>query len=1325
MLIEPDQILPDTTLAEFDPDLAPEIPEDKCPYLGLEAFHIEHQHLFFGRERLAHEFITKLQDLRLLAVVGPSGSGKSSLVLAGLIPLLQKGSIPGSAQWQYLPPMVPGSNPLDCLMRCILPQVAWSATHLKDFRNDAGHLARLVSEQSDQPVLLIVDQFEEIFTLCTEPTEPTARDAFVRNLLGLTQTAGARHTVILTMRSDFEEYVPRLPISHEQFAQAMVRVPPLDTKELREAIEKPAKGVGLRLADEIVKELVQAILGEPAGLPLMQFTLYQLWTHRERNRVSWHMYQQLGGGRRALAQRADAVYQELLPEDQHVARRILVRLVRLGQGLEVLRDRVSCATLYQLGIPRERIDRVLERLSKAQLLRQTKGETPTDTQVEVVHEALVRNWPLLTTWVEEERATLRRRQPLRDAATQWARDGEPSMLWRGRHLEDALEYRELSEIESAFIEASQTAERATRQAQEATHQREIAQANALAEEQKQRAEEERQRAEAETQARHAQEEARRHAEALLNEQKQRTKDQERTHKIVSRLAIGLAVCLVCAIAAGFKAWRTSIDAKRNARLANSRELAVAALSNATPFETKGMSLAMHAVAATAGEDHFVTPEAWGALHRTLQEWDPPRFTLAGHAAPITSVAFHPKAPLLVTGSEDRTVKVWNAKTGQPAYTLLGHNAVVNSVAFSPDGTYLISGGGDGAVFRWDLPDNWNDQDSRARIPRPVSILPNNPTGPITSVTFSPTGKFLAITAEDNIAQVWVMDMDPPTLLLPIQGHTALAFSPTNDRLATVSQDKKASIWGFHQGDEMLADTTFLPHMHLPEHGASITALAFSPKGEHLVTASDDGNVQEWHSHSGLSKGAPMPNEDKAKVMGIASSSDALRVFSMNTKTTVHNLSNHSSTALPFNTGSIRAIVAHPDGTRLAIISKDRMVWIWDTKTGAVYSTISLPVRVIGFNYQSEEISLATVSEPPQGMRVSADQPIPESMSSVRLWQVPLSDRKSLARPEDMAEPVDRRLECLQPSQEASNLHGGKGISRTAFAFMPNPYKIAIACSNKITKIAWVQVWDNQTERVINLNDLTKPVSSLAFDADGSRLATASEDGTALIWDMKNDTIAPLPLKGHTKPINMVTFSPNGSQLATASADATARLWDVTTGQLLKPLEGHTASVITAAFSPDGTLVATGSEDNTARVWDVATGQKRGKLAGHQAPVLAVAFSPQGTCPVTMTNTGTCLATASYDRTVALWNLDRVTEVFTLSVAGTGYTAPVTALAFGTDGRSLETVSADATVRSYSLDIVVLMNKARNYVKANPKEWKQEECKKYFHQEACPRLPEKP
>lgn len=315
------------------------------------------------------------------------------MVLAGLLPKLEDGELPDSDTWHYYPTIVPGTAPLTQLAKLLEPDGAdaaeWITENYETFLRDTNHLAKLVQADANTPAVLTIDQFEETFTLCHDEQE---RDAFIDNILGLVNAREARHVVILTMRVDYESYLNKVPMFQSLYEQGLVRVTAMNASELHDAIEQPAQAIGLKFEDGLIEALVREIVGEPAALPLLQFALLQLWGNRERNRITWDAYRRLGGVMEALASTADSLYNGMLKEEQNAAKRILLRLVRPGTGVEFTRGRATRRMLYQSGEANDRIDRVLEKLVNARLLRQTDGATSVNDQFEVAHEALVRNW---------------------------------------------------------------------------------------------------------------------------------------------------------------------------------------------------------------------------------------------------------------------------------------------------------------------------------------------------------------------------------------------------------------------------------------------------------------------------------------------------------------------------------------------------------------------------------------------------------------------------------------------------------------------------------------------------------------------------------------------------------------------------------------------------------------------------------------------------------------------------------------------------------------------------------------------------------------------
>jgi hypothetical protein len=261
-------------------------------------------------------------------------------------------------------------------------------------------------------------------------------------------------------------YFPFLSFSLISSEKSRINITPLDAGELRDAIEKPAELIGLKFEDGLVDALIKDALGEPAALPLLQFTLLKLWESRDHNRLTWAAYQKLGGGRKALAYCADEFYESLIPQQKETAKRILLGMLQIKEGVEVTSLRIPRQNLYKSGEARDQIDIVLDKLIQARLVRLTEGDSPHEAQVEVAHEALIRNWERLRDWLSDERVQQRQRIHFREIAEQWQNHNQDkNLLLRGSFLEEAQTYAELNSLEQKFIRSSRRSERKKSEAQ--------------------------------------------------------------------------------------------------------------------------------------------------------------------------------------------------------------------------------------------------------------------------------------------------------------------------------------------------------------------------------------------------------------------------------------------------------------------------------------------------------------------------------------------------------------------------------------------------------------------------------------------------------------------------------------------------------------------------------------------------------------------------------------------------------------------------------------------------------------------------------------------
>lgn len=493
-LLERDQALQDLENVQRQlRRLRPPAGDERPPYVGLGAFQEGDRELFFGREALVAELVTKVEQAPFLAVMGASGSGKSSVVRAGLIPELKAGALPGSERWRYVT-ITPGSTPVDQLAVALgklqggdLGSVLALSRQLAE--NDRAlqlAAAMLLDGRGDGRLVIVVDQAEELWTLA--PADPEAcklfvesqQRPFVRRILGAAQAkgAGGRSPVltIVTMRADFLHRAAEYQDLAQLISDHLQVVSPLAPDELRHAITGPAELVGCGFEPGLVDELVQQVEGQPGALPLLQYTLLELWKQRlPDGTLTWEAFRGLGGVDGALAARADAILRERYPtpEAQEELRRALLRLVQPGEGAADTRRRALLRDMAPAGSGVADVQALLKPLADERLLTTGRDAASGAETIEVAHEALIRAWPTFGRWIGEARGDLRLQLQLEEAAREWeAHEQADDYLWGGLRLAQAEAWIErarpgLNQRDQAFVAASHHRERAEAEAEEA------------------------------------------------------------------------------------------------------------------------------------------------------------------------------------------------------------------------------------------------------------------------------------------------------------------------------------------------------------------------------------------------------------------------------------------------------------------------------------------------------------------------------------------------------------------------------------------------------------------------------------------------------------------------------------------------------------------------------------------------------------------------------------------------------------------------------------------------------------------------------------------
>ncbi|MBP2329605.1 WD40 repeat protein/energy-coupling factor transporter ATP-binding protein EcfA2 [Kibdelosporangium banguiense] len=1064
-----------------------------APYVGLAAFGLEDADRFFGREQLVAELVGKLERHRFVAVVGASGSGKSSLLRAGLLPAVREECAAVV--------ITPGADPVSRLQRA------------------------LEARPAGTDVLLVVDQFEELFTLCPDRA---AQERFITGLLETVRQPGSRTQVVLGVRADFYAHCAQHGGLVEALREAQVLVGPMNTDELRAVITGPAVRFGYSVEGALAARLIGDATGQPGVLPLVSHALRETWRRRRGNALTLAGYDAAGGIQRAIARTAEQAYASLDGEQQRIARQIFGRLVALGEGTEDTKRRIDRSELDH-GNPDTAV--VVDALVLARLL------TVDADNVEIAHEALIRCWPRLRDWLTEDRDGLRIHRQLTEAAQAWdALDRDPGALYQGTRLDLARDWANtppqrahMNALEQKFLDASNhAAQRRTRRLRQLVAALATLLVLAMA------------------------------ASVVAIQQRQTALDQRQTAlagKLAAKSAtlavVGQPDASMLLAVEAFHQDPTLVEA-RSALLSSQSQYFTARLAGHTDavfgvaFSPDGRILA------TASADQAVrlwdvanhnliatltghTSEVYGVAFspdghtlattsrdQTVRLWDVANHnliaTLSGHTGGVSDVAFSPDGRILATASDDMTVRLWDVANHNLIATLTGHTSEVFAVAFSPDGRILATASDDMTVRLWDVANH-----------NLIATLTGH-TGAVSDVAFSPDGRILATASDDMTVRLW--DVANHNLIATLTGHTSevfeVAFSPDGHTLATASADQAVRLWDV-ANHNLIATLT--------GHTSEVFEVAFSPDGHTLATAGRDNTAVLWGMNSPILTPYPAaPAFDVAfspggHILATASADQAVRLWDVANHNLIATLTGH--------TGAVSDVAFSPDGHTLATASADQTVRLWDVANHNLIATLTGHTsEVYGVAFSPDGHTLATTSR---------DQ-------TVRLWDV-----------------ANHNL-IATLTGHTSEVYG--------VAFSPDGHTLATASADQT-----VRLWDVANHNLIaTLTGHTSEVLAVAFSPDGHTLATTSRDQTVRLWDVANHNLI-ATLTGHTSEVLAVAFSPDGHTLATTSRDQTVRLWDVANHNLIATLTGHTSEVLAVAFSPDGHTLATAGKDGTIRLWD--------------------------------------------------------------------------------------------------------------------------------------------
>jgi len=1240
------------------PELPPQPPAPgEPPFKGLEFFDVADAGLFFGREALTARLVQRLHTSpggesgeRFLAVVGTSGGGKSSLVRAGLVAALQRRApladgtpLPeGSDLW----PMVvitPTASPLESLAASLtrdVESVTAGSTLMDDLARDGRSLhlyvRRMLSPHpSGRRLLLVVDQFEELFTQCRDPAQ---RRAFIDNLLAAANAPSPSQgegwgegqvdgptIVVITLRADFYHHCAQFENLRLALENYQVYIGPMTPEELRRAIEEPARVGGWDFEPGLVDLLLRDVGKEPGALPLLSHALLETWKRRQGHTLTLDGYTEAGGVHGAIARTAEAVYRRLDEHQQAIARDIFLRLTELGEGSGDVGPSLYTrrrAALNEL-IPRPEdataVQIVLHTLADARLIT-TERET-----VQVAHEALIREWPTLREWLEESRSDVRMQRLLAAATAEWEGAGrEPSYLLRGARLAQFEGWAEGSAV--------------------ALTQDERAYLDACLEERRQR-------------------------EAAETARQERERDLERRAR---RMLQGLAgVFLVAAvISGGLAIWA---NVQRNRAEAAEHDALVQAsigLASQAVLELQGSSPERATLLALEALGNY--PYTWQAEHALSQAvlgnrlrlvlphwglvvtvwwssdgtriltasydgvakvWDANTgeelLTLLGHQGEIESAVWSPLEDRIVTTSRDGTAKVWDALTGEELLTFAGHSGELSAAEWSPDGARVATASSEGIARVWDATTGEELFRLTARVD-PLIIAGG--------VSWSPDGSRIATAGEDGRADVWDATTGENVSTLYHGGILVdPSWSPDGTRVATASWDDTVKVWDATTGEELL---TF-------DHTSDVNSATWSPSGETIISTDAGGDAKIWDAATGDELHDLYPADYTSMIIGAVWSPLGERVvtFSLDGTATVWDAATGAEIlTLVGHTGSVEGAAWSPSGDRVVTCGGDGTAKVWDVTSGP--ELLALPVTLF-----PSEVGrlLGGVEWSPSGDRIVTSS----WDDTVEVWDAVTGAKLlTLSLPQELADAA------WSPSGEQIAT-GGSDATVTVWDVSAAPVP---------SEAEGLNTGAATGDPILNMGSHTDPIQDVSWSPAGERIAATSLDGSARVFDaITGEELLTLAGGRDTRMNNTVhAWSPSGDRIAIASFfGSTATIWDATTGEELLSLLEFEVPVTSAVWSADGTRIVTHSEDGIGRVWDAATGEELVTFSRHTSSVWGMSRSPAGDR----------IVTGSYDGTARVWDINTGAELALYSLGGMIY-----AVDWSPDGTRIVVASSDGTAK---------------------------------------------
>jgi WD40 repeat protein len=1184
------------------------------PYKGLSAFQETDGDRFFGRDSEIKELWNKFFSLhkdgsatRLLTIYGPSGSGKSSLVRAGLIPKLAREPLSGR-EYTRVAVLVPGTRPLESL-GLVLARIATNddspvekgaefkrvleAKNKDDRYEGLCQIANALPKIESQPLIVVVDQLEELFTLCEDPAE---REAFIGNLLYATADQSKRVAAIVTLSSDFLGKAQQYSLDKSILKNGLL-VMAMDEDGLRKAIEEPAKlewdlttlkwkppAVERHLLDTgTVNLLIEQTKGRKGTLPLLQFALQQLWVGLQEGQDPATTFQVIGGVTGALAEKAQLIYDRLKPAEQEIARRVFLGLVQLGEGVKDTRRRTELSRLIS---HRDSLDQLRDVIGEfahpderlITLSNNGREDNKREETAEVTHEALFENWQQLKDWLNDSRDDLPLQRRLDEAAMIWKDHGKPEgNLWRSPNLDLLRDFHEragndLTPLQLEFFQDSIDAEKAQKQAEEKA-----------------------------------------------------IKDK----KLLRQILFGvMSTALVLTSGTALFAVRQShiANIERNSSL-SLRQMDASPI-NALMFAMEGGQELEDLVSSKFSPQDYPTMHPVLALQTILDKIQLQN-EINTFQKDVNSIAFDKNLTLMATADGNGKIKLWNKDGSQNKKFQVDLNTKINSVRFSPDDTTIAIAGDNGFVRIWDLKTTlWHEFNA-------------HPHSGVRNIRFGnkKDSDLMVTSGHDGNVKLWSKKDKLPkepikSWLAHPGGVEVVTLSKDDNFLLTGGNDKVAKLWD--RNGKLLAKFT--------DHKKAVKSVRFSPNSQEVITASEDDTIKRWDRDGSLNRTIKAGqgginsveyydsqlitagNNGTIKIWDLQSDKpttiqahngriETMRLNKDNTLTTagqkdgivktwkLPDQQNQSKIILTGHTKSVNSVRFSPDNKLVVTASSDGTVKLWDFQNRSLIKTFPKNIKAnhgietVRFIYRGNTRLILTGGEKDSLVRIwnlegqlqnefNTDQGGIHSISinknylsttgydrSVKLWKI------NIVSDPDNSPILEKRL------QHKEHIKSSR--------FSPNGKFVAVAGDNGMLRVWRVDTKEYlDREKHIDLTGNQGNVNSIGFSPNGEMLAAVGADDKIRIWSFSRFTDLPsdkpqiidTPFNNLFQSVN---FSPDGKLIATTTEDGKVQFWTLS-GQKLADFKTHSQKVRSADFSSDGVWFATASEDKKVMISQVRT-----------------------------------------------------------------------------------------------------------------------------------------